>query len=286
MMHRKWLIPSVFLILLAAIGGLLLSSRGDEKLLKCHVVRVIDGDTVAVTVEGERGERMVRYLGIDAPERGKNGEPGEPFAEEAFEYNRALVEGKTVWLEFDKQRKDKYDRLLAYVYLDPLKLSMVNAIFLSQGYATLMIIPPNVKYADQFEMLQKEAKENKRGLWGGEKPEKRQGIPEITVEELENNLKRYLGKICSVRYKVERTSKSKKSGTIFLNSRAKEYLKHFVVVIFPSSVEKFQRKGIEPEKYYLNRKIRVTGRVQLYKGQPEIIADDPSQIEVIKGEDR
>ncbi|HEX30849.1 TPA: nuclease [Candidatus Poribacteria bacterium] len=275
-MRRKWLIPSVFLILLAAIGGLLLSSRGDEKLLKCHVVRVIDGDTVAVTVEGERGERMVRYLGIDAPERGKDGEPGEPFAEEAFEYNKALVEGKTVWLEFDKRRKDKYDRLLAYVYLDPLKLSMVNAIFLSQGYATLMIIPPNVKYADQFEMLQREAKEEELGLWWR--------IPDITVEELENNLKKYLYKICAVRFKVERTFKSKKSGTIFLNSKAKEYYKHFTVVIFSDTVKKFQKMGIEPEEYYLNKRIRVTGRVEFYKKgryrYPEIIVRDPSQISV------
>ena len=235
---------------------------------------------------------MVRYLGIDAPERGKDGEPGEPFAEEAFEYNKALVEGKTVWLEFDKQRKDKYDRLLAYVYLDPLKLSMVNAIFLSQGYATLMIISPNVKYADQFEMLQKEAKENKRELWGGEKPKKRQGIPDITVEELENNPKRYLGKICAVRFKVERTYKfkSKRSETIFLNSKAKEYHRHFTVVIFSDTVKRFQKMGIEPEEYYLNKRIRVTGRVELYKKGKyrylEIIVRDPSQIEVIKGEDR
>ena len=271
MMRKRWLIPSVLLFILVVLGGILLSSKGDEKLLKCHVVRVIDGDTIVVTVEGERGERMVRYLGIDAPERGKDEEPGE----EAFEYNRALVEGKTVWLEFDKQRKDKYDRLLAYVYLDPLKLSMVNAIFLSQGYATLMIIPPNVKYADQFEIL-----------WG----EAKKPIPDIPVEELEKNLEKHLYKICAVRFKVERTFKSRKSGTIFLDSKAREYYKHFTVVIFSDTVKKFQKMGIEPEEYYLNKRIRVTGKVEFYKKgryrYPEIIVRDPSQIEVIKGEDR
>jgi micrococcal nuclease len=271
--------PFIFIIIvLAVIGGLLLSSKGDEKLLKCHVVRVSDGDTIVVVMEGERGERIVRYLGIDAPERTKGEEPGEPFAKEALEYNRALVEGKTIWLEFDKQRKDKYDRLLAYVYLDPLKLSMVNAILLAQGYATLMVISPNVKYADRFEILQKDAKEEKLGLWWK--------IPDITVEELEKNLEKYLGKICAVRFKVVRTHKSRKSGTIFLNSNAEEPLHHFVVVIFPRAVEKFRKKGIEPEKYYLNKRIRVTGRVQLYKGQPQIIADDPWQIEEIRGKDQ
>ncbi|HID55159.1 TPA: nuclease [Candidatus Poribacteria bacterium] len=283
MMRKKWLIPSSFLILLAVVGGLLLSSKDDGKLLKCHVVRVIDGDTVAVTVEGERGERMVRYLGIDAPERAKKEEPGEPLAEEAFEYNKALVEGKTVWLEFDKRKKDKYDRLLAYVYLDPLKLSMVNAILLSQGYATLMIISPNVKYAEQIEILQRDAKEDKRGIWGGGK----QGIQEISVEELERNLGKYRGKICAVRFKVERTFKSKK-GNLFLNSKAREYYKHFTVVIFSDAVERFRKKGIEPEEYYLNERIRVTGRVELYKKgkyeYPEIIAREPSQIEVIGGD--
>lgn len=282
-MRKKWLIPSSFLILLAVVGGLLLSSKDDGKLLKCHVVRVIDGDTVAVTVEGERGERMVRYLGIDAPERAKKEEPGEPLAEEAFEYNKALVEGKTVWLEFDKRKKDKYDRLLAYVYLDPLKLSMVNAILLSQGYATLMIISPNVKYAEQIEILQRDAKEDKRGIWGGGK----QGIQEISVEELERNLGKYRGKICAVRFKVERTFKSKK-GNLFLNSKAREYYKHFTVVIFSDAVERFRKKGIEPEEYYLNERIRVTGRVELYKKgkyeYPEIIAREPSQIEVIGGD--
>ena len=74
------------------------------------------------------------------------------------------MEGKEVRLEYDVQRRDRYRRLLAYVYLED--GTFVNAELLRQGYAQLLTIPPDVKYVDLFVRLQKEAREAGRGLWG------------------------------------------------------------------------------------------------------------------------
>lgn len=123
------------------------------------VRRVVDGDT-AVLADGER----VRYIGLDTPELHHPRKPVEYYAREAAEFNRKLVEGKSVRLEFDVQRRDRYGRLLAYLFLDD--GTFVNGELLRQGYAQLLTIPPNVKYTARFVELQREARQAKRGLWG------------------------------------------------------------------------------------------------------------------------
>ncbi len=122
------------------------------------VQRVIDGDTVVLT-----GGERVRYIGVDTPELHHPRKPVEFYGREAKEFNRRLVEGRKVRLEFDVQRYDRYGRLLAYVYLED--GTFVNGELLRQGYAQLLTIPPNVKHADRFVPLQKEAREAGRGLW-------------------------------------------------------------------------------------------------------------------------
>ena len=73
-----------------------------------------------------------------------------------------MLEGKQVELEFDVESRDKYGRLLAYVYLDG---QMYNKMLLEKGYAKIATYPPNVKYVDDFTKIQIEARENKVGLW-------------------------------------------------------------------------------------------------------------------------
>jgi micrococcal nuclease len=124
------------------------------------VERVIDGDTI-VLASGER----VRYIGIDTPESVHPAKPVEFLAKEASEFNRLLVEGKDIRLEFDVETKDKYGRLLAYVFVDTV---FVNAELVRQGYAQILTIPPNVKYAEVFVKLQQKAREAHRGLWDPE----------------------------------------------------------------------------------------------------------------------
>ena len=135
------------------------------------VVRAVDGDTLKL----ENGER-VRLIGIDTPEvyestklyrdskkSGQNIKAIQALGKRSSKFTRDLVEGKRVRLEFDLEKRDKYKRLLAYVYLkDGI---FVNAEIVKQGYASLMTYPPNIKYVDTFKKLYQEARVNNRGLW-------------------------------------------------------------------------------------------------------------------------
>ena len=134
------------------------------ELKEAEVLEVTDGDTIRVRIEDESGmlNTSLRYIGIDTPETYGG---VEYYGKEATNYNKNLVADKTVWLEIGVEREDKYGRLLAYVYLDPAQKSMVNAILAAQGYAEVMTIEPNDKYADLFEELVNNAKEGKRGQW-------------------------------------------------------------------------------------------------------------------------
>lgn len=133
----------------------------NQPTLEGLVDRVIDGDTIKVRI-GNKAE-TVRYIGVDTPETVHPTRGIEPYGIEASNFNKKLVEGKAVRLEFDVERRDRYGRLLAYVYVDTL---FINAELLRQGYAQLMTVPPNVRHVDLFVRLQREAREAKRGLWG------------------------------------------------------------------------------------------------------------------------
>ncbi len=115
------------------------------------VTRVIDGDTIEL-----QGGVKVRYIGIDAPEA------DEPYCAEATEANCRLVEGREVRMEGDVEAEDAYGRLLRYVWVDG---TMVNAELISLGCAYSYSRPPNLRYQVQFLQLEREAREQKRGLW-------------------------------------------------------------------------------------------------------------------------
>lgn len=136
------------------------SYKGEERYVK--VQRVIDGDTFVIENGHKKGER-VRLIGIDAPETRKTArkEVGY-YGQEAKEYLRSMLTGKNVKLVFDVGKKDRYGRLLAYVYLGE---KFVNADLVEQGYAVTYTLAPNVQYADFFVKLERKARESKRGLW-------------------------------------------------------------------------------------------------------------------------
>lgn len=119
------------------------------------VVRVLDGDTVEVLLAGET--LRLRYIGIDSPE------DGQPFAAEATEANRQLVEGKKVLLEKDVSETDRYDRLLRYVYL--LDGTLINAELVRAGYALAAAYPPDTRYQDYLESVQEAARQDGLGIW-------------------------------------------------------------------------------------------------------------------------
>jgi micrococcal nuclease len=123
---------------------------------------VIDGDTIIL-----RSGEHVRYIGIDAPEvqRKVNDRwvhSPEPFAEEAKHFNEHLVMGRRLTLGFDRERRDRYGRLLAYVYTDDL---FVNAKLVEEGFARVIIIPPNTRQLELLLKLEREAVRRRRGIW-------------------------------------------------------------------------------------------------------------------------
>lgn len=124
------------------------------------VDRVVDGDTAKVFYGGE--SEYVRYIGIDTPESVKPDSPVECFGEESKDFNTSLIEGETVRLVFGPEQRDRFGRLLAYVYVRDL---MVNAELLRRGYAETLTIPPNDARSGQFERLEDQARETNLGLW-------------------------------------------------------------------------------------------------------------------------
>lgn len=186
---RKKIIFLFFLALMLAWGGYLYSEDLDPRFHSKEevkwqisfgrdydynnalVIRAVDGDTLVL----ENNER-VRLIGIDTPEihessklsrdiqrSGQDKAVIKELGMQSYEFTKKLVEGRRVRLEFDAEKFDKYKRLLAYVYLSD--GTFVNAEIVEQGYASLLTIPPNVKYAELFSTLYRQARENKRGLW-------------------------------------------------------------------------------------------------------------------------
>ena len=135
------------------------------------VKRVIDGDTVELA-----DARRVRLIGIDTPEVHfskkllKDARKSKKdiltirrLGAKAASFTRDLCLNKKVRLEYDVEKKDRYNRDLAYVYLE--NGTFVNAGIIEEGYGQVMTVPPNVKYAELFSKLQKAARENAKGLW-------------------------------------------------------------------------------------------------------------------------
>ncbi len=129
---------------------------------QARALRVIDGDTIVLT-----DQRRVRYIGIDAPEKAREGKPSECLADTATQINRTLVQGRTLTLTVGTETHDRYGRLLAYVAIDDGGTSlMVNEELVRRGLAEPLTIAPNDRYADRFEAAWREARQNKAGLWG------------------------------------------------------------------------------------------------------------------------
>ncbi len=123
-----------------------------------HVSVVIDGDSIVLN-SGEH----VRYLGIDAPELPHRDEPADCYGEQARDANRNWVMDRTIRLEYDREKRDGYGRLLAYVWLPD--GTCVNAAMLRGGFAWLRIPPVGLNRLAEFREAQREALHQRRGMW-------------------------------------------------------------------------------------------------------------------------
>lgn len=134
-------------------------SQETAEKTEVFVERVVDGDTFVIKENEE--EIKIRLIGIDTPESvapqeylEASGKENSEEGKTASEFTKNLIEGTNVYLEFDVQKEDKYQRRLAYVYLEDGR--MLQDILILEGYAELMTIPPNVKYTDHFTKLMDE----------------------------------------------------------------------------------------------------------------------------------
>lgn len=131
--------------------------------LTARVIRIVDGDTIKIRRDGSRD--TVRLIGIDTPESVKPGTPVECFAKEASREATRLLDGERVNLVLDREPRDRYDRLLAYVYRDRDGL-FVNERLVRRGFARTLRIAPNTRFAERFTRAQEEARDERLGLWG------------------------------------------------------------------------------------------------------------------------
>jgi len=244
---------------------------GAEKL----VTKIIDGDTFLI-----EGGYRVRILGIDADER------GYPCYQAAKERLEELILNKKVRLEKGLEDKDKWCRYLRYVFLDEENIGLK---LVKEGLVVARFSPVDVKYQEEIAQAEKEAKENKIGCkWSKKEKEikKKESLnfqwqrltPELTGLKVVKacEAKNYYGEEVIVEGKIVDTYRSK-TNTIFLNFEKPYPNQCFSGVIFSSYQDNFVES---PEKYYLNKVVRVKGIIKEYKGKPEIILKDSSQIEI------
>lgn len=158
------LIASVLIINPHEYIGQLLGVLPREKTTH-NVIHVIDGDTIVVDINGV--EEKVRLIGVDTPELNSTDDTIASFAKTAADFTAQKLNNRQILIELDTQERDRYQRVLAYVYLQGV---MFNKILLREGLAQVATYPPNVTYADDFVELQRKAVENQVGLWSQTTP--------------------------------------------------------------------------------------------------------------------
>lgn len=169
---RRWQITSIIFAILSVIFAAAFFWKTLEPAVPSangfankgnlyQVLRIIDGDTVEIKYEGDR--TSVQLIGVNAPETVHPGKPVERYGKEATAFLQKLLLDKSVYLEFDGDKKDKYERLLAYVYRDSDDL-FVNLEIIRQGYGQTDARFP-FKYMNLFKYHESQARSGKKMMW-------------------------------------------------------------------------------------------------------------------------
>ena len=150
------------------MAGLGSSAAADtSRMLRAEVIGHIDGDTVRVRIESPppplRVVETIRFIGVDTPETVAPNRPVEHFGLEASEFTRSHLFGKNVFLAFDWDLRDRYGRLLAYIYTEEGRC--FNAMLIQEGYGHAYLRFP-FQFMEEFRGLEQEARRGQRGLWG------------------------------------------------------------------------------------------------------------------------
>lgn len=138
-----------------------------RRMTKAEVTGHVDGDTVKVLITdpqgGLRGTETIRLIGVDTPETVHPSRPVERFGREASEFTKTRLLGRTVYLAFDWDFRDRYGRLLAYIYTGD--GDCFNAALVRGGYGHAYTRFA-FQFLEEFRALEQEARGAKRGLWG------------------------------------------------------------------------------------------------------------------------
>lgn len=265
------MLPKKLLYLIALITIIIGTGCSGQSGLKAG--KVWDGDSFLLNNGIE-----VRLIGINAPEKDQLG------SDQARSFLQGLLAGKELRIEKGVEERDKYNRLLCYVYAGSPRLggagdTFINAEMIKNGYAVTLFYPLNDKYQSEFIQLEIIAKETKKGLWATGGLMQSPKVSETPSGDviLYQDAGKYYGLVKTVEGKIIATHNSGKA--CFLRFHPDYKANHFYLQIFPENYYKFPAP---PEKVYLDKKIRVRGVIKKYKGNPEIIVKDPSQIEIIK----
>ncbi|MBU7047521.1 MAG: thermonuclease family protein [Theionarchaea archaeon] len=221
---------------------------------------VIDGDTFRL----ETGE-TVRLIGIDAPEL------SQPGGEKSREYLAQLILNKGVTLEKGYEDRDKYDRLLRFVYIDDIS---INEEMIRQGYAEARYLTDSIR--EYYIQLEIKAEIAKTGLWSDNIFQPRSNLRwegDIPVVDWKN-AHNYYNQYVIVEGTIVNTYNS--GNVCFLNFDMN--YEYFTAVIFASDFLGFP---IPPESFYLGKKVYIIGIIKEYNGSPEIIVKTPQQIRII-----
>lgn len=214
------------------------------------VVRVIDGDTIVVQLDGT--SEHVRYIGIDTPEMDDERPAVRRRAVAAKEANARLVDGRRVRLELDAERRDRYGRLLAYVWVGD---TLVNEVLVRTGHAAPYTVPPNVNYADRFQDAARDARRETDTRDSGV-------LTALQASAHVGEVRTVCDRVASTRFL--RTGRR----PTFLNLGHPYPEQDLTVVIWGEDRAQF---GGAPEERYRSRRVCVTGRIELYRGRPEIV---------------
>lgn len=222
------------------------------------VVVVYDGDTVKVRFR-DGSLRRVRLIGINAPETQDEREEVRFRALVSRRFTFYHLYKKEVSLAYDWQLEDKYGRLLAYIWIDE---GLFNDFIIREGFAFVFLkFPFRKDYQEKFKESENFARINGRGFW------KEGNLRQINFKEA----RKHLGELISVEYKC--SSLKTKRQFLFLNSAKEE----FAALIPLGNLSHFPDSNS-----YLNKNLLVTGFLEEFKGQPQIVVYLPFQVKIIK----
>ena len=230
---------------------------------KAIVKWVYDGDTLLVTDAKGDNKRKIRIIGIDTPEVKHHQQKTQLYGAKAREELRVLLKevNYQIFLEFDKEKHDRYKRILAHVTLANGR--SISEWLLQRGFAKTLIIPPNVKYADCYKNAERQAQQQKLKLWNLKSNHIR------TLEELKSNAKGYV----RLKGKIAKYKKQKKTIVLELGKQNKKPIQ---LSIRKKNLRYF--KGLDPAKL-VGQEVIVSGILKNKKRKRTITLNHLSQIE-------